>query len=238
MPYPTLNRAEARAYFSSKEKGENPPLPAIRFCDEGPDVDWETTGNELVAALHKLAEKHKDKLGDLRGAEFEAEAGALAHGFLPDHPALADGEFWIWLALGHAYEIIRMRYPGKANPKNFGIGGASENLLYRLWLRGEVAYDSGEKDHYQLSRVGDVDFWRSHVFRQRYAEVRALCRALVRFQFPPEEGHKPRLKIDQIRALAKQLKRARSNMVFEVMTEGKARQFIESQWTELASQSE
>jgi Family of unknown function (DUF6339) len=237
MPYPTLNRAEARAYFVSKDKGEEVSLPATRTCDDGPEVDWDSVANELAAALRELAAKHSDQDGVLRGAEYEAEAGALVHGFLPDHPALADGDFWLWLVLIHAHDIVNLRYPGKGNPKNFGVGSASENLLYRLWLRGEVAYDSGEKDHYHLSRVGDVDFWRSHVFRQRYADVRTLCRALVRFQFPVTKNYKPRLKIDQIRALAKQLKRARSNLVFEVMTEERAGQFIESQWTELASQS-
>jgi hypothetical protein len=238
VPYPIIKKVEARTYFVNAGEGERGPLPATRTCDDGDEIDWDLLCHELIKELLKIAKKHSGPSGEIDGAPFEAEASPLVHRSLPDHQALADSEFWIWLALVHGQEILARRYSGKINPKNFGVGSASENFFYRLWLRAEVAYDSANEDGYHLARFGDVDFWRSHIFRQGYGDVRSFSRALIQFQFPAEKRRKPRLKIEEIRALAKHLKRARSNLKFELMTEERAHRFIESQWTELSLQSE
>ena len=234
MPYPILSKAEARHYLVVEEGAEKPPLPPARQADDGPDLDWEALGSEIAATLLALADKHTTSKGKVEGSDFEAAASEEVHKCLPAHPALADAEFWIWLALTHCEEVVERRYAGSQNAKNFGVGGAGENLLYRLWLRAEIAYDADAKDHYVLSRFGDIDFWRSHIFRQGYGDVRGFARALLEFQFPAKGKRKPRLKIIEIRALAKHLKRARSNLMFEVMTEARAVAFIESEWDRLA----
>jgi hypothetical protein len=235
MPYPILSKAEARSYLVPPEGTEKPQLPAARSADGGTELDWDAIAADLAAKLLALADKHTGSSGKIDGSEFEAAASEEVHKALPTHPALANPEFWIWLAVAHCEEIVDRRYAGnKRNPKNFGIGGAGENLPYRLWLRAEIAHDSTAKDTYALARFGDVDFWRSHIFRQGYAEVRDFARALLEFQFPAKAERKPRLKIAEIRELVKQLKRARSNLMFEVMTEARAVQFIESEWKRLA----
>lgn len=234
MPYPILSKAEARHYLVVEEGAEKPLLPPARQADDGPDLDWEALGSEIAATLLALADKHTTSKGKVEGSDFEAAASEEVHKRLPAHPALADAEFWIWLTLTHCEEVVERRYAGSQNAKNFGIGGAGENLLYRLWLRAEIAYDADAKDHYVLSRFGDIDFWRSHIFRQGYGDVRGFARALLEFQFPAKAKRKPRLKIIEIRALAKHLKRARSNLMFEVMTEARAVAFIESEWERLA----
>ena len=234
MPYPILSKAEARHYLVVEEGAEKPLLPAARQADHGPDLDWETLGSEIAATLLTLADKHTTAKGKVDGSDFEAEASEEVHKRLPSHPALADAEFWIWLALTYCEDVVERRYAGSQNAKNFGVGGAGENLLYRLWLRAEIAYDAKAKDHYALTRFGDIDFWRSHIFRQGYGDVRGFARALLEFQFPAKTKRKARLKIVEIRALAKHLKRARSNLLFEVMTEARAVEFIESEWNRLA----
>jgi hypothetical protein len=233
MPYPILSKAEARPYLVADEAIDKPTLPTARSADDGTDADWDTIGSEIAAKLLGLLDDHPVKSKSDGGA-YEAIAAAEIHKLLPPHPALANAEFWIWLALTHCEEVIDRRYPGKRNPQNFGIGGAGENLLYRLWLRADIAFDPAAKDKYALARFGDIDFWRSHVFRQGYGDVRIFARALLQFQFPAKTKRKPRLKIGEIRDLAKQLKRARSNLMFEVMTETRAGQFIESEWDRLA----
>lgn len=243
MPYPILGKTEARLYLQAVEAAsaaetDAPELPEARTSDEGSDEDWDAIAAEVRAALDKLVAQSSGEAGEVKGGAFEAAAGPVIHAILPsEHPALADPEFWVWLTLTHGLDIVDWRYQGKRNLKNFGIGGVGENFLYRLWLRAEIAHAPGTKDEYELSKVGDVDFWRSHIFRQGYGEVRPFARALAEFQFPRGKGRRPRLKIDDIRALAKQLKRARSNLVFEVMSESRAALFIESEWKRLASEA-
>ncbi|MER8701345.1 DUF6339 family protein [Mesorhizobium sp. M1273] len=235
MPYPIVNKAEARTYLRSPaESGEQKALPEIRFNDEGSDEDWVGIAEDLSTQLLELLASSKSEHG-LDGGRFEAAASPLVHQVLPTHIALADPEFWIWLSVAHCLPVVDGRYGRKRNLKNFGIGGAAENLLYRLWLRAEIAFDRAQSNEYDLARVGDIDFWRSHLFRQGYGDVRTFARALISFQFPLSKKRKSRLKIDQIRALAKQLKRARSNLMFEVMSESRATQFIESEWERIAS---
>lgn len=238
MSYPILSKAEVRPYLlAEEEQSAEAHLPMSRLGDEGPEVDWEAIGSDIAAKLLSLLEEHPVK-SKSDGGPFEALAAPEVHKLLPSHPALANAEFWIWLTVTHCEEVVDLRYPGKRNLQNFGIGGAGENLLYRLWLRAEIAYEHGAKDPYELARFGDIDFWRSHLFRQGYGDVRTFARALLEFQFPAQDKRKPRLKIVQIRDLAKQLKRARSNLMFEVMTTARAAQFIESEWGRLAKSVE
>lgn len=241
MAYPIISKAEARVYLLALEAAdeagkEAPPVPESHFNTDGPEEDWDAIGEEVAAALDQIIVALGGG-GDSKGSEFEVAAGPIIHEVLPEHPALADPEFWIWLTITFCQSVVRWRYPKKINRRNFGIGGVGENLLYRLWLRAEIAYSPDAEDKYELARVGDIDFWRSHIFRQSYGEVRHFARALIEFQFPTTMARKSQLKINEIRALAKQLKRARSNLMFELMSEARATQFIESEWERLASET-
>lgn len=235
MPYPIISRSEARAWLLPSDGQADPALPQVRYSDDGADEDWDAIGEELATFLNGLLDTYKPSKGAIGGGEFEAAATAHVHEILPTHPALANPEFWTWLAVVHCRSVIDRRYGESRDPKNFGIGTAIENLLYRLWLRAELSVDDGRTDKYDLARRGDIDFWRSHLFRQGYGNCRTFSRALISFQFPSDASDKPRLKIAQIRALAKQLKRARSNLMFELMSEARATSFIDSQWERIAS---
>jgi hypothetical protein len=204
--------------------------------DEGEEEDWDSLLADLMAKLSKFVSGDPvKKRSDSRGAEFEIKAGPVIHAHLPSHEALADPEFWTWLAVMHGAPIINWRYENDPNAQNFGIGSPGENLFFRMWLRAEVAYTASLSDPYELARVGDIDFWRSHIFRQSYADARSFARALLDFQFPQKAGRKPRLSIAEIRDLAKHLKRARTNLLFEVMDIKRATDFIETEWARLAS---
>lgn len=242
MAYPFFSKAEARIYLTSllnptTEDEQQPALPDVHFSPEGPDCDWDAIAEDTRNALGQMVSA-LGETGKKAGSEFEIAAAPILHEALPEHPALADPEFWIWMAVAHGREIIRWRYGEDAkNLRNFGIGGAGENLFYRIWLRGEIAYNEDAEDRYRLVRSGDIDFWRSHIFRQGYGDARPFARALIEFQFPASRGGKPRLTISQIRDLAKHFKRARSNLMFEVMSESRATQFIEAEWDRLASET-
>jgi len=227
---------DARAYLDGLRLGLNPDLPVVRTVEEGEDCDWESVASDVVAQLSKLATGEPvKKRSDPRGADFEIKAARIIHKCLASHEALADPDFWTWLAVLHGRSLVHWRYEDDPNPKNFGIGSPGENLLFRIWLRAEVAYVAGASDPYELVGVGDIDFWRSHIFRQSYADARTFALALLDFQFPKENGRKPRLSTTEIRDLAKHLKRARTNLLFEIMDGERAKGFIETEWARLAA---
>lgn len=241
MSYPFFSRAETRIYLTalSASNEDNDSLlapPDVHFNAEGDDLDWEELAESIQISLENLISTLGEE-GKKAGSEFESSAAPLIHQLLPEHPALADPEFWIWLIVGYGREIVKWRYGDTKNMSNFGVGGAGENLFYRLWLRAEIAHAPEGGDPYRLARYGDIDFWRSHIFRQSYGDARLFARALLEFQFPASRSGKSRLKIAEIRALAKHLKRARSNLMFEVMSAQRATQFIESEWERLSSES-
>ena len=123
----------------------------------------------------------------------------VVHRSVPSHPALADPEFWTWLAISHGLEIIEWRYGKQPDLKNFGVGGLRARISFIPSLApggGRLRF-SDKADAYELRRFGDIDFWRSHIFRQGYANVRTFARALLEFQFPAAHGRKPYLKIAQ-----------------------------------------
>ena len=255
MPYPAILRSEARNWvIALRDDPEEAKPPKVRVVDDGGDEDWEALAERVQAELLILAASakahEKPASGLLRarwkklagGSEevkvvdfsaFEVEAGPAVHKILPQHEALSDPEFWTWLTLFYGRPIVEWRYGADADFKNYGIGSQGENFIYRLWLRSEIGYDPKQSDPYALSRVGDIDFWRSHVFRQTYTDVPAFTRAFVNFQFPNGPGAKPRLKIAQIRELAKRLKRARTNLMFELMSAEQAAAFIEGEQLKL-----
>ena len=149
---------------------------------------------------------------------------------------LADPDFWIWLAVVHFPEIVEWRYRYQnrktdtfAQFVNYGVGSKSDNLMYRLWLRAEIVLDTQAVDRYHLAATGQIDFYRSHLFRQGYANARNFARALLRFQYPNADPAEPKLKTLEIRDLVKRLRRMRSNLFLEILPEDECRTVIESE---------
>lgn len=236
MTYPIIENAEARAYLQSLKTENSLDFPTTRTVDEGADHDWHSLGGDLLAKLESLAVGGPvKKRGDPRGAEFEISAAPIVHERLPSDPALADPRFWTWLTMTFGLGLVNWRYENKPDLANFGAGSPVENLMFRIWLRAEVAYSPELSDPYELAKVGDIDFWRSHIFRQSYADSRTFARALINFQFPQANQRKAKLSINDIRALVKRLKKARTNLHFELMPYDRASRFIQEEWERLAS---
>ncbi|WP_448575942.1 DUF6339 family protein [Thermomicrobium sp.] len=230
MRYYTLEKREALAYLegqkempSTQEKGSGPLLDENVIC----------LCVERLSLLMKEIASNRGLSGE-RGGHFEARAVPIVHNAISeltmaDRSPLYDDGFWRWLAVCHFREIIKLRH-GRENERvderNFGIGGLAENFVYRVWLRGEIAFDPHRypEDPYRLAIRGDQDFWRSHIFRQGYAASRSFAKAFVRFQYENHESG--RLSTDRIRELAKRLRRLRVNVVFEFLDEEEALELI------------
>lgn len=233
MSYPALTKADAKRILTAYRNGEEVVRIPAFTKQLGADEDWETIADELYGTLEtiKISFPEPEKDGGYR--KFEVLAGIEAHKLLPNHPATADPDFWTWLVMRSFVALVTWRYGETADTKNFGLGGAQENFLFRLWLRADIGYDKATQS-YKLAEYGDIDFWRSHIFRQSYADGRNFARALIKFQFPGEPDEKARLSIKQIRDFAKHLKKARSNLAVEVLNEAKSARLIEREWTKIA----
>jgi hypothetical protein len=243
MPYPVLDDLTARAWWkdwkrqAEAEGGpcEPPEVPPADRAENGGDHDWSSIADEAVAELREALAREGG------AAKFEAAACVLLHRSLPTDEALTDPAFWTWFSVAPGLPLIRERYPStekKPVPdvQNFTSRSAKETLLYRLWVRAEVARDPERDDPYELARYGDVDFWRSHMFRQTFAEHRDLLTALVAFQYPEGPNGPPRLKGKnqaELRELVKYLRRACANLTVEMMDVERARRFVETEWSKV-----
>lgn len=234
MPYPALTKSEAKRIISAYRDGQELERIPAHTKQLGADVDWDELADELYQALEQIRLGFTDPEKDGGYRKFEILAGIAAHKVLSSHPAMADPEFWTWLVMRSFIPLVSWRYGETADIKNFGLGGAQENFLFRLWLRADIGCDPAT-GKYDVAEHGDIDFWRSHIFRQSYADGRNFARALVKFQFPEGPEAKGRLSVKQIRDFAKHLKKARSNLAVEVLDEAKSTQLIEREWTKLSS---
>jgi hypothetical protein len=229
MSYPTLNIADAVRYLNQKRSGGEPEPLTVGEVQHGEALDWDEIALELKTELSKLQKEIGpiEGKGGGKGAQFEAKASEIVHRILPrQHPALFDPGFFLWLTVVHFYDLVQWRFGETGKLMNFGVANRVEGLMYRLWIRGEVGFDPKNKDPYILARRGDVDFWRSHIIRQSYANARCFAKALLAYQFSGEKG---KMSIEQIRALAKRLRRAKTNMVVDLLEAAEATQFIEQQ---------
>jgi hypothetical protein len=234
MRYPTMTAGEANMYLTAKRAGN--PVDAdvaVKIKGSGPEMDQSSIA-VIREALGNLRKGWPEGLGnDKERNLFEGKASRLVHSHLPADPALlSDPDFWIWLAVVCFPDVVEWRYGSKPEGTklaNYGVGSRTENLLYRLWLRAELVLDEGHKDRYHLADAGQIDFYRSHLFRQGYANARTFARALLRFQYPHSDPSAPNLKILQIRDLVKRLRRMRANLFLEILPEEECRAVIEAE---------
>ncbi|GAA5003684.1 hypothetical protein FNZ56_07800 [Pseudoluteimonas lycopersici] len=235
MRYPILTTTDASIFFINKRAGTPVELDRlVKTRGEGPEICQKFV-NELVAELASIKSRFPEGLKSAKSANaFEALAARTIHSRVAvGVDILADPDFWLWLAAVHFSDIVEWRY---GNPKggtgaaNYGVGARSENLLYRLWLRAELVLDEEATDRYHLCDHGQIDFYRSHLFRQGYANARNFARALIRFQYPDKaDATQPFLKVDQIRELVKRLRRLRTNLFMEILDEVECRKVIDEE---------
>lgn len=261
MPYPIVKDEVARAWWKNWYEGEDkatpPESPEEDVSPDGDDHDWQTIVRDLVTDLEQLYGRVDGNatttetpglltrvFGPARRDEamsnerFEAKACVTVHKGLPSDEALADPEFWIWLATRPGLELIRRRYPPterKPLPdrNNFTSSNARETFFYRLWIRAELAHDDTKEDPYELAAYGDIDFWRSHVFRQMSTETEPLLAAFIAFQHPNGPYGEKRMSQGDIRELVKYMRRAAANIMVEMLDEEGSKAFVEAQWEKI-----
>lgn len=234
MRYPTMIAADANTYLAARRGGVAMDADSLlRMRGFGADLDQSFIATLRDAIANSRTAWPNGLKNDRESNVFEGRAARLVHGNVPgDAEMLCDPEFWIWLSVVHFSDLVEWRYrnpDGGTKLANYGIGSRTENLLYRLWLRAELVLDESAKDRYHLADAGQIDFYRSHLFRQGYANARNFARALLRFQYPNVDATEPKLKIIEIRDLVKRLRRLRSNLFLEILPEEECRAVIEEE---------
>lgn len=229
--YPVIYAEDALRYLKSRQQDGGVMLEDIRRAAGSGEAISRDGLEDLREKLLRLKKKFPAKLRakDPQGGKFESDACAIVHACLADvdRRALADHDFWTWLAVDYLADILEWRFGvgGRpAQPANYGIGTRTENMFFRLWLRADLGKASGS-DPYELAKSGDQDLWRSHLLRQGYANARSIVRALLKLQAGKlMNGNKPAKKVaggderEGVRMLAKRLRRMRANVVFEYLT--------------------
>jgi hypothetical protein len=235
MRYPIITTADATAFLASKRSGATLDLGLmVKARGDGSDLPQDFV-TELVTDMAAIKAQFPDGMKSQKNANaFEASAARAIHKRVSADPAvLADADFWLWLAVVHFSDIVEWRYGnpvGGTGLANYGIGARNENLLYRLWLRAELVLDDRATDRYHLCDRGQIDFYRSHLFRQGYANAREFARALLKYQYrDAKDVAQPHLKVDQIRELVKRLRRMRSNLFMEILNEAECHKVIEEE---------
>lgn len=230
-----MTTVDATAYLVRKRSDSPLDLThMVKIRGDGTELPQDFV-TDLVADMARIKARFADGMRNQKNANaFEAQAArAIHHRLKVDAAILADADFWLWLTVVHFTDIVEWRYgspQGGTSLTNYGIGARIENLFYRLWLRAELVLDEHADDCYHLCDRGQIDFYRSHLFRQGYANARAFARALLRYQYrEPKDAAQPYLKVGQIRELVKHLRRIRSNLFVEILDEMECHKVIKEE---------
>lgn len=182
---------------------------------------------DIRPVLEKIIEEHSE--GKTPGKEFDSLASVAIHKSLKIPPEVSGNDgFWRWLTLVEFSDIVEWRHPvedGIANAANYGIGTIWNGLFARLWYQAEIVYSAEAKEPYELVKYGGVDTWRSHILRVNTGSCRNYARSLLRFLHQGQK--KSRLKVIEIRELAKKVRRIQATVALELLTEEDAYTLIE-----------
>lgn len=238
MQYPTLAPEDAEIVLANyrREGTVSEVEPIVR--GSGDAFDQERV-EDLVEDLRNLRRELGEPEGGPRDfwAKYEGRAAALVHRALElPVDVAADPGVWRWLVFGRndqrLIKIVDWRHgkadePGGARDGNYGLtNDLGEGLFSRLWFRADIAYDPRREDPYELAYRGDQDLWRSHILRQEYGHVRKLSMALLCFQYPDESPETRTVSNDEIRLIAKELRRRHANLAYELLSDVDAEELI------------
>ena len=239
MSYPTLTVESALEILSmfADDRRWTDEFVARTVGVDGPTID-EGRMSGALELLYDVVES----LGDARSpgffARFEGLAAAELHKQLVLPPQVAgDPGFWRWLTFSHDGDfasLVNWRYGSGDPPRDararYFVGHVKDLMYGYLWLRANAVFNPSCADPYELCGRGDVDIWQSHVVRVDFGSVPAMARAFVRTVHPQPEVQQ--LSREEYRALAIELTRRNSSMLFELFDDDQALEFIDGVWRE------
>lgn len=228
MGFPALGIDIARGLVEKRTRNEEWYDARHATSVQSPFTFDERSTEVLLRELEGLRGRYGDgALPKTKGKAFEADACEVVHRNLRLAPDCASSpEFWAWLTLiaerGAFADLVDWRFGSfeTIKPRNYGVARSSEvfeGLFARLWFRGEMGYEAESNDPYTLARRGDIDIWRSHLFRQEFGRCYPVQRALLRFQYPDAQPNRRTLSNPLLRKLVKRLRIENATLSYELL---------------------
>jgi hypothetical protein len=241
--YPIVTFESARTFLESRRldgvSSNHTPNVEER---SGADEDGLDVSAISHRAVTELLEEFESRQGDF---DTQNDADKLEVLLIPNFydtlkvlPAhvLSDADYWRYLAIATPLiSWVEWRDRNRRGPKpwpsmpadqSYGAHSASslhqDTVPYRMFMRGDIsaaAFESGAtNDAHALSAFAGSDFWKSHILRGLTSYSPAVVAAAIQAQ--------ESLSSKEVRNLFPQLKRLRSNILFETLDEAAANDLV------------
>lgn len=230
----TLTKKETIAYVSARRAGAIGAHDLQAKYARPATIDWvdDVVGvlDDVLASWNGI--DHSRFVSDQSRDEVEGVLSAQLHEGLKPLPAevLTDKDFWRYCA-AYLYDFVIWRQPAQTTTAlypYFGIASDSlgtECVPQRMFNRAHItragSEASGDDDLYALAKFGAADVWKSHILRTRNSYAPAVVHEIL------TDVLGGKLPTDPVRLLAKNLKRVRSNVLFEVLDPYQARLLVD-----------
>lgn len=230
-----LTRKEALAYIAGRQSGTVVESALQPGQSSATSEDWWDEIDEALSSVMKVW-RQEDLTrfeSQIKRDGLEGVLAAVLHQGMKGLPAsvLTDRDFWRYCA-AYMYDFIVWRQPTttvSALYPYFGLKGESlgsaDCVPQRMFGRAHIvlaASAQGDPDPYELAKFGAADVWISHILRVRNSYAPLVVRELL------DGVRAGRFKTDTIREVAKDLKRVRSNVLFEALEAEDVRMLVDS----------
>lgn len=232
--HPATPRKTVREFVEGRKAGLLAAHDLTSQTNGSSSVDWISDVNDTLDAVLEQWTTEAAAAGKSDQARDGVE-GSIAitlHRGLMHLPAevLTDRDFWRYCS-AYLYDFVTWRQTSdsiQALYPYFGVATGSlgrECVPHRMFGRAQIALAGGElagdADPYAHAKIAAADVWKSHILRVRHGDApRVVYEMLKRV----EAGA---LKTDVVRPLARDLRRVRSNVIFEILDQDQADSLIE-----------
>lgn len=230
MTYPALSKAETEKYVAGRREET---LTQNDLHAEQRGHESEGDYEEVIDLLDSLLDEWKtldlNKVkSDQAKDSVEGRYAVLLHKSFHTLPGsvLSDRDFWRYCA-AHLFELVEWRNGIGCSLDNYAAKTAStvrECMPHRMFDRANIAYKGGlavgDKDPYALAKFGASDVWRSHILRVLNGNAPIVAHEIL------ADVKKGSLKTDIVRPFVRNVRRARANMLFELLDIQHARDLV------------
>lgn len=218
MQYPTISVHSYQRYINELREGsplENRPEAVLRGQGEEPFLRVRA---ELLRILDEWKKSLKS-IGDSSAKKEELEAKLSGEVFrvLEDLPVtlLTDSDFWRYLSCEYFFQFTLWRDGEGCALASFGASSSSVSfdcVPFRMFNRGLIAFTiSDDMNDLDYAEIPGTDLWRSHILRVLTSYSASMTQVILDYF---EAGKLPTA---VVREVAKRLRKARANVVFEVL---------------------